>query len=105
MVVVGGSQLFAFESTCASNGDTCAPAWVSPATERFRQASLKTLSEGYVLLGWGLRLLAFPVSCGTGGAVCPRAWGRPTGKAEYLPPVVAGGSVYYVSDQLYAFQP
>lgn len=104
MVVVGGSQLFAFESACASNGDACAPAWVSRPPRKFHYTSPKTISDGFVLLAWGRRLLAFPLSCGTEGEICPRVWGRPVGRAQFSPPVVADGSVYYVSDRLYAFQ-
>ena len=105
VVVVGGSQLFAFESTCGSNGDTCAPAWVSQPPTRFHYSSPKTISGGFVLLGWGRRLRAFPMNCGTQGEICLPVWGRSVGRAEFSPPVVAEGSVYYMSDRLYAFQP
>jgi len=107
MVVVGGPQLYALESTCGSGGGVCAPAWVSRSPTRFHLSSPKTIADGFVLVGLGRRLLAFPLHCGTVGEICPRIWSAPAGRAgeKFWPPIVADGSVYYVSDHLYAFQP
>jgi hypothetical protein len=111
-----GFFVYAFSTTCASEGKLCEPEWISGGSAHRAGGIAPTTGIGGRVV-WPAAateesvyqssvdqaVLAYPASCGSGAATCKPAW---AGEFKGVPssPVISEGVVYvYAGGTLYAF--
>ncbi len=110
-VYMAANRLYAFPEGCATDGATCAPAWVGPrqfdsVIATYRSWSTPIVSNGLVFAATD-RLYAFAVGCGVRGATCRPLWVGPPSPAAVVSSVAVGGNRMFVASsdgQVRAYQ-